>query len=194
MTPTTSTSTKALNDLKKLLKEHKGSSPRDGLKSMIVVYEDALRRGMDVGVVRKGSISDDLGDGWHVRFSVDLGDKPKVWGVTMYGMYLSVRCDVYYYVFRPIVSLCQNPGTSIPHPHLSVMKGTICVGVSLNHLLLYQPKTVIPYALQAASTVSGGYMTTMAKQMSSRGMEIPQYAKDRVEVYYRKGYEDKVPW
>lgn len=156
------------------------SSSGSALESMPVVYKDALRRGMEVGKLESWIYYNSE----HIEFSVRLGDKPRIWGVAIDNISLSVRGYFREHLFHHDVFLIQSPGAAIKHPHVSWINDTLCVGVNLSRLLILQPNVLIPNAIQAASTVTGRYMIGMAESMVEVGVQVPQHIRDEMRRLY----------
>lgn len=133
------------------------------LEGLDIVYKDAIRRRLEVSEVQVTNYKSGYS---RIEFDIQLGDKPKIWGRVIEGIEILIIARLYPPLRRDrqteIIGALRQEQTSelgftiLRHPH-RMTGGNICTGVRIGHLITHMPWAAIPYAIQAASTVSFGY-------------------------------------
>lgn len=119
-------------------------------RGMVVVYKDAIRRGLETSSAsnRYGKCS--------VSCKIHL-PVVTIRGITIKGMYLEIVVDNEVYECEWSTIYQESWATNeMPHPHnVDLYKEApsyVCVGGGIKHLIRSVPKLVIPTAIQAIST------------------------------------------
>lgn len=148
------------------------------LQSLTVVYKDAIRRGLEVGEVYVSNYASGFS---RVEFVIRLGDKPKIWGKHIEGMDIYVlvllapqACPDATVLGASLRQLAwhERGRSLLKHPH-RMTGGLICTNIDFRHVLERNPWALIPSAIQAASTVSVGYVQVMIDNMKELKKEVP---------------------